>query len=73
MEYYGTWSADYGLNISKKRSLSNVMRRKNFRAEPLTTSIVITDNKTKTDLLGLRYINFTFTFSKHFFSLSLNN
>nr|ULA45346.1 chemosensory ionotropic receptor IR75q.1 [Agrotis segetum] len=56
IEYYGTWSVDYGLNKSEDRMLSNMLRRKDFKGEPLTISVVIGDNRTKTDLLGLSNI-----------------
>uniref|UniRef100_A0A2A4IZW1 Uncharacterized protein n=1 Tax=Heliothis virescens TaxID=7102 RepID=A0A2A4IZW1_HELVI len=56
IEYYGTWSADYGLNKSDDTIKSHVMRRKDFKREPLTASIVVVDNKTKDDLLTLRFI-----------------
>nr|ARB05667.1 ionization receptor 75q1 [Mythimna separata] len=65
-EYYGTWSADYGLNKSEDRIHSNVLRRKDFKGEPVTTSVVIGDNRTKTDLLGLGNI-FVDTLSKSSF------
>uniref|UniRef100_A0AAU6NDS6 IR75q.1 n=1 Tax=Mythimna loreyi TaxID=667449 RepID=A0AAU6NDS6_9NEOP len=56
MEYYGTWAPDYGLNKSDDRIHSNVHRRKDFKGEPVFTSIVAEDNRTKTDLFGLRNI-----------------
>ncbi|XP_063896895.1 uncharacterized protein LOC135118514 [Helicoverpa armigera] len=57
IEYYGVWSADYGLNKSDKTIQSNVMRRKDFKGEPLTASSVVEDKRTTlSDLITLRHI-----------------
>ncbi|KAH9633443.1 hypothetical protein HF086_004157 [Spodoptera exigua] len=53
IEDYGTWTPHTGFTQSKDRIESNVMRRKNFMGESLITSVAISDNRTKTDLLGL--------------------
>ncbi|KAF9424006.1 hypothetical protein HW555_000715, partial [Spodoptera exigua] len=53
IEDYGTWTPHTGFTKSKDRIESNVMRRKDFKGESLITSVAISDNRTKTDLLGL--------------------
>nr|WCF43333.1 ionotropic receptor IR75q.1 [Spodoptera frugiperda] len=53
IEDYGNWSPITGFIKSRTRIESNVMRRKDFMGETLITSVAISDNSTKTDLLGL--------------------
>lgn len=52
-EYYGTWAA-HGIVRSNNTQTSLVMRRKNLRQETIVTSMVVTDDRTISDLNDLR-------------------
>ncbi|KAI8423338.1 hypothetical protein MSG28_014352, partial [Choristoneura fumiferana] len=53
-EHYGTWTTN-GIIKSNITKTSLAMRRKNLRQETIVTSMIVTDDKTVSDLNDLRY------------------
>ncbi|XP_062529325.1 uncharacterized protein LOC101739820 [Bombyx mori] len=52
-EDYGNWTAEHGLIMSNIIS-SDASRRRNIRGHPVTTSIIVTENRTKSELDDLK-------------------
>ncbi|XP_045528790.1 ionotropic receptor 75a-like [Pieris brassicae] len=55
-ESYGTWTASNGLNKTREIDTPASIRRKNLMGLPLAASIVISDNRTKNEIMTLRNI-----------------
>ncbi|CAK1547131.1 unnamed protein product [Leptosia nina] len=63
IEVLGTWVLSHGLQKQKEMNMPVSMRRRNLNGLPITTSLVISDNNTKTEIMSLRNI-FVDTLSK---------
>ncbi|CAH2037611.1 unnamed protein product, partial [Iphiclides podalirius] len=57
VENFGKWESKYGFIKYKEMTVSTAIRRKDLLGEPVTVSVVITDNKTKSELLDMRTIH----------------
>ncbi|CAK1596061.1 unnamed protein product [Parnassius mnemosyne] len=57
IESFATWDPIHGLNKSKEIDIATSVRRKDLSREPITMSVVVTENMTKSELPEIRNIH----------------